>query len=344
MQTNEQLALKKSLYSARKTILFQFGTAVLSLILGLTIIYLFTKWAGTWNARFSDNEVNDFLIDAWGSALGLLFLIGYIILQQFEKALAQDMVFRLSIKSGFYSGIVAACIITFFVLLIGPTFKLLFLQFFYQITLLTLLGLLVGLLQKGRLNLEDFDPKEHFWLLSNQAGVNACKLHVIPYRHKVKSSWLALNYLIIITFLGSIVYIIWQDGSLSLWALFINVGIMVLFTAMLKNLILLIFRPEITTKEGVIEKQIEFSKWWERYSRTEYKLICQTIEYKTTLETWNAVTASKKYRLWISNIGKQAFAVEPLEENLPDKVNEYLTVAELKKRQKENSLKIWRHT
>lgn len=320
MRDETQLARKKSLYSAKKTILFQLGTAVLSLLLGLCLFYLVAHFLRIWNTQFADG---DYIVDD-GQVLfvSLVFLIIHIIRKQFEEGHTQNNVLFHSVKAGIYAGAIMACFWIVLLLQISPSLNMILLQVVYQITLYATLGLLIGLVQTVRLHLEQFDPKKHRYLLSNKASVAACKLGIYPYRQKVEIFKSSLNYFLPITFWVLIVYVTFSEDYPFPFAL-IFTGVLFAIIYRLGNKVSKALKPDIHSRTGQVRKKhIPGSK----RTSEQFILMLRGFTYQTDSKIWHAVVESQEYKLWVSGASQSVLAIELPEKEIPTLDDKPLTI------------------
>lgn len=330
MENNEQLALKRSLYSAKKTFWFQFGTAVLTIAIGISIITISSNWAGSLglNLSYANSKVQNFKATAFISTASFLVFIWVITNLQFEDAIPQENILKATIISGVIPAVVVSCALSLF-MLIPTSLELVIIQFFFQLMQLMILVLVTGFLQKIRLRIENFDRDEHLWLLSNEADLNACKLHILPYRQKIKAFWGIVAVLIFITFWGAWFYIMLSDDY-TILQLLITVGVTFLSIYLLIKVISRTFNPTISSREGQVTKK--YIPRQGRYNPEQFILVCNLFEYHADARTWDIAIDSNKYRLWLfgtNTPNARILAIELLEVDLH-------SLSELKDQEKMN--------
>lgn len=313
MQNNKQIALKKSLSSAKKTFLFQLGTAVLSLCIGIGIITLVTKGmiAIDLGLRYSDNSKFDFFAEALWVTSGYVFLVGFCTYQQFKKALGQKKILPYCLKASVYIGAVVVGFSAFILLIFArESLTLLLISSVFVLFFLLVLGLLVGTLQIIRLKWEKFNPATHLWLLTHEADVLACQSSQLPYRQQIQQYWNLIFVIFMLLMSVASFYVLSQNGAL-LVGCGLSTGLILVFLYMLLTIIGLISDPNIYSREMKVEKKI-IRKSWGQYRMSMYFLICDGQEYQTNSQTWHSVIESKTYRLWFSRVNSNILATELL--------------------------------
>lgn len=322
-------------FSARDTIISQFLSGLLSLVIGTGAITIFTILANKINLRYSDNSEHFFFMGATFTFFGLIFLTGYVIKKQFEDAVGYTEIIVSSIRYTFgwwIYAVVLFSILMIFILLIDGLHG--FLIVISEITFLTIgfgiAGVIIGSIQYIRLRFEKFDQTKHSELISNDADIFACKMGVLPYRARVRVFWhIFFSGLMGLLFIG-ISFLSLRDGHAA-FILMIGIGGFLAYIAFCFADILI--NHNFTSVEGQITEK-------ERHSTKgviSYLLICDHQKYMTDSQTWRNTIKGRTYKLWWYHLpfGKKVVASElqplPKQKDYNDPEQRQFAIAHMKR-------------
>ncbi len=283
---------------ANNTIIKQLVTGLGCLLIGGGLISGLILWANTWGIQFSDGSGHDFWVTGWFGYVSLVFIVGLVTHLQFEEALTSQKVFWKSLKYSIFPCALALFLFGSLTLLSGE-FDVLKGEIAIIVAIFGSIGLTVGSIQTLRLQLENFDPKEHRFLISNDVDVEACRKNLLSYRHKVvgfwRVFWLVISCCLLVVAL--LLVITSQNSGWGVIALLL-IGLLT-FTGYATSQQLDFLQDRQFIKiDGEIRK-----KSWSTGRGVHLGLICNNQKLFLDNAIWEQIIDGQNYTLWYSRYG-----------------------------------------